>query len=456
MAAGVSIASEYGKLQDLWRNIERDEEWRLVIWNAQVEDMDIIDKFMEIERSPAGEFTDIFFRFDTSYQGDVKVFSESLWEEYISWFEEKVPEEYDIMAALKKDGRLYQDYHPDGSLERTAENLWSELLRFKSCIKGLEKRHFCIYIPPISYEGMDLTSWFTNVLDGIPLGIRLITIDYANQRKIKLAETKKVKFLEPRLNMPDALRNAMDKECGSYDPTNLNSLYTRQIRTVLDCTSKKSESVLDKEVSKLIDLSHQLDREDVILTTPIIAAQAYYIIQNNDKSLLYCDRTINESERMMRADDLTAYSVWKVALFLKAAIFVGTKKPDAAIHLYEQVAAAAAKRGDILYVLEGYRMSAYLNYEQGNVEEAFIRSLLALEAGSHLDIKQRRASTFAYAASMALRFCKKVRDKQDMIVLEKQLELWLGSDWRELVSAFDQQPNNKSQILSSLTKKKQK
>ena len=43
-----------------------------------------------------------------------------------------------------------------------------------------------------------------------------------------------------------------------------------------------------------------------------------------------------------------------------------------------------------------------------------------------------------------------------MIVLEKQLELWLGSDWRELVSAFDQQPNNKSQILSSLTKKKQK
>ena len=74
MAAGVSIASEYGKLQDLWRNIERDEEWRLVIWNTQVEDMDIIDKFMEIERSPAGEFTDIFFRFDTSYQGDIKVF----------------------------------------------------------------------------------------------------------------------------------------------------------------------------------------------------------------------------------------------------------------------------------------------------------------------------------------------------------------------------------------------
>lgn len=456
MAAGVSIASEYGKLQDLWRSIEHDEEWRLVIWNAQVEDVDIIDKFMEVERSPAGEFTDVFFRFDTSYQDDVKAFTESLWEEYISWFEEKVPEEYDIMEALKKDRRLCQDYHPDGSLERTAENLWSELLRFKSCINGLETRHFCIYIPPVSYEGMEQTPWFTDVLDSIPKGIRLVTIDYAYQRKVKLAETKRVILLEPKLNMSDAIRNAMDKECGSYDPTNLNSLYTRQVRTVLDCTSRKSESILDKEVGKLIDLSRQLGSEDVVLTTPIIAAQAYYIIQDNEKSLLYCDRTIKESESRMRTDDLTAYSVWKVALFQKAAIFVGTKKYDAAIPLYEEVAAAAAKRGDILYVLEGYRMSAYLNYELGNVEEAFIRSLLALEAGSHLDMKQRRASTFAYAASMALRFCKKVRGKQDMIVLEKQLEQWLGSDWRNLVSVFDQQPDDKSQILSSLIRNKQK
>ena len=456
MAAGVSIASEYGKLQDLWRSIERDEEWRLAIWNAQVEDVDIIDKFMEVERSPAGEFTDVFFRFDTSYQGDAKVFTESLWEEYISWFKEELPEEFDIMAALKKDGRLYQDYQPDSSLEHTAENLWSELLRFKSCIKGLETRHFCIYIPPASYEGMELTPWFTNVLDSIPQGIRLVTIDYAAQRKVKLASTKKVILLEPKLNMSDAIRNAMDKECGSYDSTNLNSLYTRQIRTVLDCTSKKSESILDKEVGKLIDLSHQLDSEDVTLTTPIVAAQAYYIIQNNDKSLLYCDRTIKETERKMRPDDLTAYSIWKVALFQKAAIFVGTKKHDEAIPLYEQVAAAAAKRGDILYVLEGYRMSAYLNYELGNVEGAFIRSLLALEAGSHLDMKMRRASTFAYAASMALRFCKQVRDKQDMTVLEKQLEQWLGSDWRELVSAFDKQSGSNPRKFSILTKNKQK
>ena len=91
MAASVSIASEYGKVQDLWRSIERDENWRLAIWETQVEDVDIVDKFMEVERSPAGEFSDVFFRFDASYQGNIGEFTKALWEEYVGWFDEKVP-----------------------------------------------------------------------------------------------------------------------------------------------------------------------------------------------------------------------------------------------------------------------------------------------------------------------------------------------------------------------------
>ena len=160
MAASVSIASEYGKVQDLWRSIERDENWRLAIWEAQVEDVDIVDKFMEVERSPAGEFRDVFFRFDASYQGDVGEFTKALWEEYVGWFDEKVPAEFDIMAALQKDGRLLQEYHPDSSSNRTAESLWNELLRFKNCIKGLDTSYFCIYIPPTTYDGLETTDWF--------------------------------------------------------------------------------------------------------------------------------------------------------------------------------------------------------------------------------------------------------------------------------------------------------
>ena len=437
MAASVSIASEYGKVQDLWRSIERDENWRLAIWETQVEDVDIVDKFMEVERSPAGEFSDVFFRFDASYQGNIGEFTKALWEEYVGWFDEKVPEEFDIMAALRKDGRLLQEYHPDSASNRTAESLWNELLRFKNCIKGLDTSHFCIYIPPTTYDGLETTDWFRSVVDHIPQGIRLVTFDFAKRRKVKLSASQKVRLLKPKLNMADAIRNEMDKECGSYDPTNIDSLYTRQIRTVMDCTAKQDVAILDKEVGKLLGLSRQLGREDAIVTTPMIAAQAYYIIRNNDKSLFYCDQAIKESEKRMKPDDMMAYSVWKVTLFQKAAILVGNKKRKEAIGLYEDVAAEAARRGDVLYVLEGYRMSGFLNDELGKHEEAFIRFLLALEAGSHLAISVRRTSTFVYAASMAMRLCRKIRGKQDLEILESQLEQWLGADWHKLTEAFD-------------------
>lgn len=420
----------------MWRSIERDEDWRLAIWEVQVEDVDIVDKFMEVERSPVGEFSDVFFRFDASYQGDVGEFTKALWEEYVGWFDEKVPAEFDIMVALRKDGRLLQEYHPDSSSNRTAESLWNELLRFKNCIKGLDASYFCIYIPPTTYDGLETTDWFRSVVDHIPQGIRLVTVDFAKRRKVKLSASQKVRLLKPKLNMADAIRNEMDKECGSYDPTNIDSLYTRQIRTVMDCTAKQDEAVLDKEVGSLLGLSRQLGREDAIVTTPMIAAQAYYIIRNNDKSLFYCDQAIKETEKRMKPDDMMAYSVWKVALFQKAAILVGNKKRKEAIGLYERVAAEAARRGDVLYVLEGYRMSGFLNGELGKHEEAFIRFLLALEAGSRLDMSVRRTSTFVYAASMAMRLCRKVRGKQDLEILESQLEQWLGTDWHELTEAF--------------------
>ena len=274
---------------------------------------------------------------------------------------------------------------------------------------------------------MEKTDWFRLVVDNVPQGIRLVTVDFAKRRKVKLSASQKVRLLKPKLNMADAIRNEMDKECGSYDPTNIDSLYTRQIRTVMDCTAKQDADMLDKEVGKLLALSRRLGREDAAVTTPVIAAQAYYIIRDNDKSLLYCDRAIKESESRMNPDGMTAYSVWKVALFQKAAILVGNKRRKDAIGLYERVAAEAARRGDVLYG------------ELGQHEEAFIRFLLALEAGSRLAMSVRRTSTFVYAASMAMRLCRKVRGKQDLEILESRLRQWLGEDWRGLTEAFGRQ-----------------
>ena len=165
MGASASVVQEYFKAVDYWADIADKEDWKLAIWIAGQNDVDLVDRFLEIERSPVGQFEDIFFRFDTSYEGSGDEYIEQLWQEYAGWFSEEVEEKYDIIKALRHDGLLKEEYVPDTSVEHTAANLWKEMLRFKACISGLENACFCIYFPPGQERGLSRTEWFKKVLE---------------------------------------------------------------------------------------------------------------------------------------------------------------------------------------------------------------------------------------------------------------------------------------------------
>jgi tetratricopeptide (TPR) repeat protein len=452
MPASSSIASEYYKLQDLWKSIVPDREWCLAIWSMKDEDVILADKFLEVEQSPLGMFDDIFFRFETQYEGNVEAYHIALWQEYISWFEEEIPEKYDMLGAVKKDGLMKSDYVPDKTLEKTPLKLWKEMLRFKSCIEGLEDRNFCICLPVVRYDVPEMTEWFEEVLsDGVPEGIRLVIIDTANDRKVKLKSSREVVILSPQLNMREALDNDMDKNCGEYNPIDPGNKFDKQLRITMECATKNNELLLTKEVNKLYTCSKELNRQEIEMSTPLIASQAYYMVGSYDKSLYEIEKSITMSKEAIDRDeeDQVAYAVWKASMFQKGAVLSGQKKREKAIAVYEEVAEEATSRKDILYIMESYRMSGYLYYEQRKNESALERFLLSLYAGSYLDLETRRQSTFLYSANLALLLCREIRGMEDVEILERQLNEWLGDDWRALVES-DQMKEAKKRGKSSL------
>ena len=113
MGASASVIQEYYKAVDYWAAIVGNRDWKLSVWIVGQNDVDLVDRFLEIERSPVGQFDDIFFRFDTPYRGDDEEYTEQLWQEYAGWFSEKVEEKYDILRALRHDGLLKEEYIPD-------------------------------------------------------------------------------------------------------------------------------------------------------------------------------------------------------------------------------------------------------------------------------------------------------------------------------------------------------
>lgn len=429
-----SVAQEFYKVQDCWKTIDANKKWKLAIWSVEYQDVDLVDKFMAIETSPLGKFNDIFFHFETEYKGDDDVFEKALYNEYVSWFTPNgKPDE--ILDALRNDGLLLSEYQPNKRLKPTAGNLWKEMLRFKSCIKDSDKFHFCAYFQPPRTDGEPLTEWFKGVIkQEVPDGIRLATIDYAQQRKVNIRPSSKVVVLKPQLNMIEALNNEIEK--GSYisNTVGADGRYRQQVRTVINCSQSADTAQMDKEVAKLLDISKEMTDTTTIVGTYMIVAQAYFYIRNNEKSDKYADQTISECEKEMKVDPATnLYPIWRGAVMLKAANMLGRKERQKAISLYEKMAEEATNRADTFFIMEGYRLIGYIYYELNQLTKAFENTLLAVAAGAYLSEDVIKQSTFLQAANLALLLAEKIRSPEDVKVIEDQFEDWFGKDWGSLI-----------------------
>lgn len=434
MGASASVIQEYYKAVDYWADIAGKKDWKLAIWIVGRNDVDLVDKFLEIERSPVGQFDDIFFRFDTPYRGDDDEYAAQLWQEYAGWFEEQAEEKDDMLKALRHDGLLKTEYRPDTSAEPTAANLWKEMLRFKECISRLENAFFCIYFPPEQSGEFPRTEWFGQVLkEGVPQGIRLTTIDLKKNRSVALDESPEVVHIRPRLDMAAALHNRMARADAGNDLIAPENRFKQQVTAVMDCTQKQNLKLLEKEIRKLLDIAGELKDANIRISALFIASEACYAIREYKSSMRYSDKTIRKAEKAMKDGEAAGYSYWKMAVSMKAAILTAEKKREEAVALYEEIAGKAVERKDPYYVMEGYRMCGFLRYEEGKLEQAFEYFLLALAGGSYLSEDIRRGSTFTYAAHLALHTGRQVRAPIDIEVLEHQLHEWLGEDWKELV-----------------------
>ncbi|GAL64994.1 hypothetical protein [Algibacter lectus] len=103
--SNASIAQELAKIRNKWESITT-YKWDMAIWVCDYHDIEILDKFMDIEASPIGVFEDIFFRFQSVYSDDL--FEQHLWEEFLSWFNTSDDNKYDLIYAYKKMA-IYQN-----------------------------------------------------------------------------------------------------------------------------------------------------------------------------------------------------------------------------------------------------------------------------------------------------------------------------------------------------------
>lgn len=429
-----SIAQEYYKLHSLWTEAERKDDWKLAVWVAQYPDVEIIDKFIQIEQSPAGEANDIFFRFETEYNGDQKLFEQKLWEEFRSWFVPHPKKDKDLHLALWENGLIKELFVPNESLEPIASNLFSELERLRHSITDQSSHfYFCLYFPLAVQGKHNIAQWFGQVIETVPENLRIVTMDLAEERRIQL-KGEKYHYIYPRLKMAEAINNEMNKSSDGYNTIDPDARFRKQVIVVMDSTTKKIQNRTEVEVKRLLDITHEIGTISSKIAGLLVAAQAYFALQNTRKSEEYTDKALEESSKAMQEDDATGYPVWKSCMLLKAALLFGRKDKEGALGIYEDLSEKASKRQDVYYVMEANRLIAHIYYEKNNLDKAFENVLFSLAAGAYLDINVRRQSTFLHASFMCLYLGEKLKTPTEINEIKLQLADWLGDDWETLLS----------------------
>jgi len=439
--ASPSIAHEFYKVREAWERVDRLKSWKLAIWVAQYQDIDIIDKFMETERLAIGVFDDIFFRFDTTYAGDPELFERELWLEYQGWFAPCPDPRYDIYGALKKDGILDAGFKPDIRPLSGFGGLMQELLRLKASLSGYDDHQFLLYFPSGNPEAISLKPWLKEQLKkGIPEQIRLATMDYGPKRKIYIPDPDLrllVVELVPQLNMSEAINNELNKNGGTSDTVSIENRLRKQIRVVMDTTLEHAPSLTAREVGKLMALAKEAQNNTTYISSLLVASQAHYAIKDSGPSEAYAIEAIRRAQKAMADNDPAGYPVWRSCMMLRGGLFAAKRKWEDAIKIYDEMAEEATRRADAFFIMEGHRISGHLYFIRGRQQQAFEKCLLAMVGGAYMDQQVIRQSTFLHAAFMAVHLGKKIKAPDELIHLYDQLRTWIGEDWEELLTEIE-------------------
>lgn len=429
-----SVAQEFYKLREEWLKIDKIDSWKIAVWEAEYPDVDIIDKFMEVERSPIGIFDDVFFRFESVYPGDDAAFAAMLWQEYLEWFEPVSDPSKDMITALSDAGLLTEAYRPGRDVPPTLDNFWRELLRLRSMMKGFGA-HLVLYFPIVPYNNFNLGDWLQKVMQTIPDRLRLVTMDFAQNKKLHLYDEHKkgaITYLRPILNMPAAINNEMKKGSSNYNTIEVHSRFRQQIIVLMETTTVLKNPKTATELKKLLQIGNEIGSPNAVIGSLLIAAQANYAINKLEESNAFADKAIEQAEAKMDADP-NYYHMWKTCIMIKAAVFTMHKAYKEALVQYEKLAMKASALHDVYYTMEARRLAALIYYERKEHNLAFEYLLLALLAGAYMDLEMRRNSLFIHVAYLALDLCAAVRPKAVLDELKLQVRDWLGEDWETLL-----------------------
>lgn len=433
MSENKSIAHQYYKVQEYWKEALTHKEWKLAVWVAEYSDIEIISHFLDIEGSALGETEEVILKFNSVYTEDEE-YEKHLWSEFTDWFNLENDPKYDMHKALIKDNYLKTPFVPNTKLSPTFSNLLLEIERFKKALIGIDPSLIIQFGLGMHQPGFG--DWMHKRLKkDIPTAIRFVAIDIAKERHLKSFKRKtrsKVYEIHPQLNMLAAMKNEMKKEVKGSQPHSPDAKYKLTVLELMEALPKEKKML--PLIDRLFTEAKQLGEPSILVSSYLIVSHAYNTIKEPKKGLKHIEKAIVLTDTIKTSSQY--YPLWRSSMLFKAAFLLSLSEEEDAFEVYEEIAQKASKNLDYFYIMEAYRICATIQMKKKKYEDAFEYALLALNGGCYLDLQTRQNSTFLYVANLAYNILEYILgENEKRPIVEEHLELWLGKDWKKLISA---------------------
>lgn len=429
----ISIAQEYYKLDELWKQ-RASSHHQLYVWTVSYANLELLSAYLGLEETVYGLSDEIFFSFRTPFDVDTKSYENSLWEEFLSWFQDVEDKQYDMLSALQKDGLLKEDFQPNRQLPSTLQSVVVELERLRTSIQ-IENLTFVLSFG-VQGGSKESTRWWFDMLLSLKHAphIKYMGIEVDEQYIFPEVERKIAqqvcKINTNILEGEEAVRAAIHAELQRAAPYGAEAEYKQLLVKMVEALPKRED--VESFFPRLLEKARQINQLGLLSSTHIAIAHAWATMKLPQEGLGEIDVALVALDELDGTEE--HYPMWRICKLFQASFFLALKKKKEAFDVYLELAHRAKEEQDLMYVMEAYRLCAELKSRAKDHDLAFEYALLSLYAGAGFDEAFRRGSTYLLSAHIAFYELDWVSDRaKKRPILEETLISWIGKDWELLL-----------------------
>jgi hypothetical protein len=421
-------------LQAHWDHFAVLPDARLLIWQVDGDDAQMVEVFLEVQRHGAGEVPDLFIRLQVPFE-QPGAYGRALVEEFSAQYEE-------ARTGLAGDS-VPTDWVCPGL--RPGEDDVAAFVRccasFRTHYKALAVTHLAVALTPKQVnDAGGWREWLRRLVRaGLPKDVRVTALDSVAAPALAPlleAEPQRVVAARPALDMPDAFLELV-REAGGSGPGHA----FRRLFVALTAAGRKGNVAQAERTAKLALAVAGREGWPALQAAVHMALGGVLLGAARADAALASYRAAGAAATAAAArKDPAAPKLLVSARFAEGAALLPPGRFAEAAAVYEATAPVAAGQQNHLMTLEAWRMAAYCHEQAGAVESAWRCGEQALAAGARLDGEGRRNSTLPYVGQGLLRLTAQRPYRQRADEIHRRMGELLGPHWEEALAAGGAKP----------------